>query len=259
MHLTSWQAEKPSIESSPGRERSLVGRPNSQALVKSSSPLVVHALQVAAERRRKAATRPLPLADSAAAALEPGPPAAHDATATGETVLNGGSSTPAEQGQKVHAQSDRHDGAIPEPRHHSSPPEGAEKALTCAEAYSAKQEALEGLKKKLKELRSSASAKAHSALPALESHSEQDKAGEELDCNGFHDDANAESLKQEEGPSSSDIPPAESKDSQQPAMGPTPGAASIAAVQERQQRLMQTLIEGCDDLAEDHQQVCIAH
>ena len=212
----------------------------SRPLTKHPSQIVVHVLQVAAENRRKAATPPLRLAESAAAPLDHSPSAAHSASATEDGSLNCSCSGAAEQGQQKKVQNEKRSAVMPEPSQNSSAPNGVERRRDHEGADSPKQEAAE---------------KHWSEPPALGSHGKEEEANGDPKCNGVHENASSQSPQQDDGPSSSIAPPVSSKDPQQPIKGPKDGAATQAAVQERQQRLMQSLIDGCDELADDHQQV----
>ena len=201
------------------------------------------ALQVAAERRRKAATQPSSIAEGALAALEPALlPAAQGASATEDSSLNGTTSGAAEQGQQEHVQSEEATLLRPDTLLRSSPSDCIEKQLNHATVGTLEQED---------------SRQVRSVSPALESHSKEDEANEDYNCNGLHATASAEAPQQADGLLNTDSPPAASRAPQQPATAPKEGAALLAAVQERQQRLMQSLLEGCDELADDHLQVCI--
>ena len=202
------------------------------------SETVVHVLQVAAERRRKAATKPLSLADNAVAALEPGPSAAQSASAAEDGRLHGSSSScAAEQGQQDQAQTEKADAMTPKSTHNSSPPNCIEKRLDHPEAGTAEQLGVDDTQ---------------SVPPTLESNNEAEEAHKDHNCNGFHEKADENPSQQEDGN------PTKSTDRQQPAKEITEAAAAQAAAQERQQRLVQSLIEGCDELADDHQQVCMS-
>ena len=195
---------------------------------------MVHVLQVAAERKRKATTKPLSLADSAVAELEPGLPAAQGPSATDDGSVIGASSSAAERGQQEHARTGKVNGITPEQSQNSSSRNSVEKRLDDTGADTVEQIDVE---------------KTQSVPPDVQSHNKADEAKKDNSCNGFHDSANETSSQQD------DANPAKSMDPQQLAKGTKEAAASQAAAQERQQRLVQSLIEGCDELADDHQQV----
>ncbi len=197
---------------------------------------VVRVLQVAAEKRRKAATKPFTLADSAVAAVESSPSATQSASATEDGSATGNSSGAAERGQQEHARTGKADGMTQESSHDSSPPIPGKQQLDHPEADTEEQNRIQ---------------KTQSVPPALESHNKGDEGNKDQDCNGFHDSVNEKPLQQD------DVNQAKSMDHQQLAKGTKEAAASQAAAQERQQRLVQSLIEGCDELANDHQQVCM--
>ena len=169
-------------------------KPACHPLAKSDSQMVVHVLQVAAERRRKAAAKPFSLADSAVAALELGPPAARSASASENGSVRGSSSGAAERGQQEHAQTQKANGVVPEPSHNSSPPKHIGKQLDHPGADMMKELDVE-------------------KTQTLDSHNEADEGNKDHNCNGFHDSANEKSSQQD------DANPAKSMGPQQPAKG----------------------------------------
>ena len=92
----------------------------------------------------------------------------------------------------------------------------------------------------------------HYDLPA-DGGSKEMRAHGNVNCNGFSDDAEGVLSWQENTSASSIAANPPSEETQQTANSPK---QVQAAAQERQQRVVQFLIEGCDELANDHQQVC---
>ena len=195
-------------------------------------------LQVAAERRRKAITRRLPSADSAAAPLAPSLAAGEMTSAATDGSLDGSDS----QSQHKHQEP-------PQPKE----TEAASKELT---QNSSGSNHTEGQPDK-----SVANTKSSEPphKPQIESSSivngNHKQENGDISCNGHHDAEHSRSSKPVAYSASSKSTQAVQSTLQVTEAGSNGKAASQTAMQERQQHVMQFLIEGCDELADNQQQV----
>ena len=203
----------------------------------------VGCLQLAAEKRRKAVARVLPAAGAASAQPEPLPSAADSRPAaetnSQETCSNGNTHeqeqpkhldcTAAVDGDSSHHRTDiqvQSVAVLPEQ------PGGAPDTQHASGEVDADS----------------------SAPPDVDSgHSKELQASRHSDCNGVRAQEDSARLEAESGSSSSTNAGPEQSAAEQKQAG---DATDRSAAPQRQQQVVQYLIDGCDQLSDNHQQVC---
>ena len=195
-------------------------------------------LQVAAERRRKAITRRLPSAESAAAPLAPSLAAAEMTFAATHGSL---------QGSKTQSQ-----------HKHQEPPQPKETAAASKEISQNSSGSNHTEEQPDKSVGNTKSPEPPHK-PKIESSSivngNHRQENGEISCNGHYDAEHCGSFEPVAYSASSKSTQAVHSTLQVTEAGSNGKAASQTAMLERQQRVMQFLIEGCDELADNQQQV----
>lgn len=195
-------------------------------------------LQVAAERRQKAIRRRLPSADNAAAPLAPSLAAAEMTPAATDGSIEGCS-----------PQSRHEDQEPPQPKETAA----ASKELSQNSSGSNHAEGQPGESEgNTKSPKSPHKPQIESSSIVNGNHKQEDG---NISCTGHHDAEHSGSSEPVADSSGSKSTRAVQSTLQVTEAGSNGKAASQTAMQERQQRVMQFLIEGCDELADNQQQV----